>query len=181
MNRLFLLGVLLVVAVSASFGQIAYKMGDQNVNGFLGLGGLAGVYGDSDLPPLGVGYDFGYNENISIGGLVGYSSSTQPVGFGSWQFKYTYIIIGARGTYHYDLMHKDNIDTYGGIMIGYNIVSFSEENKPSGSLFNFSGSGSYLLYGGFIGGRYYFTPNLAAQLELGYGVGLLSIGISYKL
>ena len=41
-------------------------------------------------------------------------------------------------------------------------------------------SASYLEFGGFVGGRYYFSPNLAAQAELGYGLGILNIGIAYK-
>ena len=38
-----------------------------------------------------------------------------------------------------------------------------------------------LVYAGFIGARYYFTPKLAAMAELGYGIAILNIGVSFKL
>ncbi len=177
MKRLLLVAFAVVLTSSLMFGQIAYKMGENNASGFVGLGGLAGLYGTSTLPAIGGSYEVGYNENISIGGLAGISGSEQDLGFFG-KFKYTYIIIGGRGLYHYDLMHNEKIDTYGGVMLGYNIVSSSYDGNY-GSLY--TASGSYLAYGGFIGGRYYFSPNLSAQAELGYGLGLLSVGLSYKM
>ena len=177
MKRILLLCALFVLVVSVSMGQIAYKQGDMVVSGMLGLGGVAGVYGESGMPPISASVDYGFNENISIGGLAGITTSEESYLIGG-KWKYTYIIIGARGAYHYDFLHKDNIDTYGGIMIGYNIVSSSWEGTGSGL---YGASGSYLLYGGFIGGRYYFMPNLAAQVELGYGMGYITIGVAYKL
>ena len=35
-------------------------------------------------------------------------------------------------------------------------------------------------WGWFIGGRYYFTDNLAAMLELGYSATYVNIGVAYK-
>lgn len=181
MKRFLLLAVVLTMAASISFAQIAYKKGDQVITGGLGLGTVAGAYGDVTIPPIAATYEFGYNENISIGGLVGISGSEQAYNlglFGSWKWKYTYIVIGARGAYHYDFMKNENIDTYGGIMIGYNIVSVSEEGT---ALPGYSVGGSYLAYGGFAGIRYYFSPNLAAYGEIGYGLGIINVGIAYKM
>jgi hypothetical protein len=180
MKKFYLLVIALLVLSAVSFGQIAYKMGDNNVSGMLGLGGYGGLYGTSTMPAIAASYEMGYNENFSIGGLAGITGSEFPI-LGAWKWKYTYILIGARGAYHYDLLHKDNIDTYGGAMLGYNIVSFSEEGAPVGGINFFTAGASYLSYGGFVGGRYYFSPNLAAQAELGFGIGLLTIGISYKM
>jgi hypothetical protein len=66
------------------------------------------------------------------------------------------------------------------LILGYNIVSSSVSSSNSG-LYSASESGSYLLFGGSLGARYWFTPKLAGQVELGYGVGLLSLGIAYKI
>ena len=41
---------------------------------------------------------------------------------------YAYFVLGARAAYHLKL-ESPKIDPYGGIMLGYNIVSFDE---PSG-------------------------------------------------
>lgn len=177
MKNLFLVVVALVLVSSMMFGQIAYKAGDQNVSAVVGLGGFAGVYGTSSMPAIAASYEMGLNENISVGGIVGYTGSEESNSF--VKVEYSYILVGARGAYHYDLLHNEKIDTYGGIMLGYNIVSSTVTSTFPG--FGAAASSSYLAFGGFIGGRYYFTPQLAAQAELGYGIGLLTIGVSYKL
>jgi hypothetical protein len=180
MKRILLLSVLVVFIASLSFGQMAYKKGDQVINLGIGLGGFAGVYGSGGIAITG-GYENAINENISLGGVVGYSSSSQDV-FAGYGWKYTYILIGARGAYHVDLLHNPNIDTYGGVLLGYNIVSASETGThPNNSFGLYSASASYLAIGVFIGGRYYFNPKWAVQAELGYGLGILNIGIAYKL
>ncbi len=181
MKRVLFVAILLVVAMSVSFSQMAYKKGDQNVSAMIGLGGVGGLYGSSTLPALSVSYDYGYNENISFGGIAGYAGSSEDFFYG--KIKYSYIIIAARGAYHLDLLHNPNVDTYGGIMLGYNIVSASTEwnSGYSGFGYNFAASSSYMIFGGYVGGRYYFSPNLAVQAELGYGLGIFNIGVSYKL
>jgi hypothetical protein len=180
MKRILLISMLLVIIVSLSFSQIAYKKGDQVVNLGIGLGGFAGAYGTGGIAITG-GYEYGVNENISLGGVIGYSSSSDDYFDGT--AKYTYFLIGARGAYHYDLFHNPNIDTYGGILLGYNIVSSSWtwNDGYSGYGYSFSASSSYLEYGLFVGGRYYFDPHWAVQAELGYGLGILNIGVAYKL
>lgn len=167
MKRVLTVSMLLLVIVFFAQAQMAYKQGDQ----------VAGVYGSGGFPPISVAYETGLTENISVGGLLGYTTSEES--YWTWKWTYSYIIIAARGAYHIDLFHKSNIDTYGGLLLGYNIVSSSVEGP--GTAWGYSAGGSYLLFGGFIGGRYYFSPKLAAQAELGYGMGYLTIGISYKL
>jgi hypothetical protein len=167
MKRILLLSVLVIFIASMSFGQMAYNKGDQVVSLGLGLGGLAGGYGSSGVAITG-GYEYGIHENISLGGIVSYASSSDLV------VTITNIVIGARGAYHIDLLHKDNIDTYGGLMLGYNIVS---SNLPAGWGWTYP---SYMFFGLFAGGRYYFNPNLAVQAELGWGLGFLNVGIAYK-
>jgi hypothetical protein len=181
MKRILLISVLMILALSISFSQIAYKKGDQVVNLGIGIGGFAGAYGSGGIAITG-GYENAINENISLGGVVGYSSSTETI-YGDYGWKYTYILIGARGAYHYDLLHNPNVDTYGGVLLGYNIVSSSTTgSNPYGSYWsNYSASASYLEFGLFAGARYYFNPKLAVQAELGYGLGILNIGIAYKL
>ena len=180
MKRILLISFLLVLAISISLSQMAYKKGDQVVNLGLGIGGFAGAYGSNNVAITG-GYETGVNENISVGGVIGYSSSTQTI-WGDYGWKYSYIVIGVRGAYHVDLLHNPNIDTYGGLMLGYNIVSSSSTGTiPSYGYVATSASSSFLEYGLFVGGRYYFDPHWAVQAELGYGLGVLNIGVAYKL
>ena len=182
MKRILLVAVLLVVAISMSFSQMAYNKGDQVINLGLGIGGFAGAYGTGGIAITG-GYENAITENISLGGVVGYSSSSETV-YGDYGWKYTYILIGARGAYHLDLLHNPKIDTYGGILLGYNIVSASATGtQPTYygyGVETYSASASYLEFGIFVGGRYYFDPHWAVQAELGYGMGILNVGIAYK-
>jgi len=179
MKRILILSLLVVLVASLSFAQMAYKKGDQVVNVGLGIGGFAGVYGSGGIAITG-GYENAVTENISLGGVVGYSSSSETV-FGDYGWKYTYILIGARGAYHADLLHNPNIDTYGGILLGYNIVSSTATGTvPYFGYVAASASASYLEFGVFIGGRYYLDPHWAIQAELGYGLGILNVGVAYK-
>ncbi|HEY4612247.1 MAG TPA: hypothetical protein VII11_04635, partial [Bacteroidota bacterium] len=87
---------------------------------------------------------------------------------------------GGRGAYHFlDLFKDSKIDSYAGLTVGYNIVSWKEVGTPVGV--TYSASGSYLIYGLHAGLRYYFNDKLAVQGEIGYGLGLLNLGIAYKL
>lgn len=72
----------------------------------------------------------------------------------------------------------DDLDLYGGLTLGNNIISVT---APSGTITGYSAQGSYLLYGFHIGGRYYFSPTIGAFLELGYGVGYIMAGITFKM
>lgn len=179
MRKLF--SILFVVAVLAgvSFGQ-GYQKGVNNLNIGIGLGDVYGVYGSQDFPPISVGLQFGIHEKISVGGILGYSSSSYDLGgwYGKdYKWTYHYIIVGARGEYHF-MEPSDKFDIYGGVTLGYNIVSVSE---PSGYAGGYSSEGSYLFYGFHAGARYAFTPKIGAYAEIGYGLGIVNLGINFKL
>jgi hypothetical protein len=183
MKRIILVSLFLVIVAGLSFGQMAYKQGDNVIYAGIGIGGVAGAYGTGGLP-IFAGYEYGLEKNISLGGMIGYSSSSEEyAGWGgTYGWDYSYILIGARGAYHLDLIHKKEWDTYGGVMLGYSIVSASSTGSSIyGSYGAASASSSYFIFGVFVGGRYYFNPNWAVQAELGYGIGILSIGVAYKL
>lgn len=170
--------LLLIFLVAISYGQV-YKKGTNNLS--IGIGpGLQGIYGSMDIPAISVGYQAGLHKNFSVGGIVGYSSSTYGYSYlnSNYEWKYSYIIIGARGEYHFTEVDLENTDLYGGVTIGYNIVSVSE---PSGTIYGYSAEGSYFLYGFHVGGKYYFSPTVGGFLELGYGVGYIIAGVTFKL
>jgi hypothetical protein len=180
MKKLLSVSIFIVIAAAISFGQ-TYKKGDNNLN--IGIGpGLAGIYGSMSVPSISAGYQVGVHQKFSVGGIVGYSSSSYDEGtyYGvDYKWTYTYIFIGGRGEYHFIDADIENLDIYAGITLGYNIVSVS---SPSNTLYgNYTAEGSYLLYGFHAGGRYYFTPKIGAFLELGYGVGYIVAGVTFRL
>ena len=174
--------VAIVVGLNAEY-PTAFQPGEKIVQAGLGFG-MMGLYGDLVIPPISFSVDIakeieGYP--ISFGGLIGIAKSEYDWSYWTDEYKwtYTYFVLGARAAYHLKL-ESPKIDPYGGIMIGYNIVSFKE---PSGwdPSYNYSGGNSYLMYGFYGGARYFFNPKMAVYAELGYGFGYLNLGISYKL
>ena len=169
-----LISVLIVLILSASLFAEPFNKGDKV--GQIGIGfGHAGVYGDMGFPPISAGLQFGVEKNISVGGIVGFSSSSY--GLDEWKWTYSYIFIGARGEYHF-LEDSQNMDGYAGVTLGYNIVSVS---APSGYDGYYGVGASYALTGIHVGLRYYFNPQWAVFGELGYGVSYITVGAAIKL
>jgi len=154
----------------------------------IGLGGnlYSGSGYSSKIPPISVHYEYCVKDNLfdeksslGIGAMLGYTSAKwEYSGWGgSYGWKYTSIIVGAKGALHYAFV--DKLDTYAGLMLGYNIVSAKEIGDwGTGTTYKASGSAATSYF--FIGGRYYFSDNLAAFAELGYGMAILNLGITLK-
>lgn len=173
-----LLSVIIAVAALSVNAQskVSFDKATSYVHAGIGFGG--GFYsGSVTLPPLSVSYEKAVTDKISVGGILGYSSSQYTYKFGgsAYRWKYSYILIGARGNYHFATSEK--LDPYVGLTLGYNIVSV----KSPGQIQGYSAKGSALLFGGQIGANYYFSTNTGAFAELGYGIGVLTIGLTFRL
>ncbi len=175
---------ILIVNLNAEY-PTAFQPGEKIVQAGLGFG-MMGVYGDVVIPPISVSIDMakeieGYP--ISYGAIIGLAQS--EYGWSStyytdeWKWTYTYFLLGARAAYHLK-MKSDKIDPYGGLMLGYNIVSVKEPSNyyVTGG---YSSKSSYMMYGFYGGARYFFNPKMAVYAELGYGFGYLNLGLSFKL
>jgi len=121
--------------------------------------------------------------NLGVGAYFNYfGSSSDFAGFSStgvattYTWKYTNIVLGGRALAHYQLMPK--LDTYAGVMIGYDI--FGAKLSPENSNIPATAA-SFVFYGGVAGIRYEFSPKLGVYLEGGSAsVSNASIGIAYK-
>ncbi len=183
MKRIYTLvaGIMAACLLSVSaFAQSPYSKGVKI--GQVGIGyGFAGIYGSTDFPPISVGFQYGLEDKISIGGIIGYTSSSYD--FGSWygtdyKWTYSYILIGARGEYHF-LDNSENMDGYGGATLGYAITSVSTPSGYYGG--GYTAGTSYMLFGVHVGLRYYLSPTVAIFGEAGYGVGYITAGVAFKL
>jgi hypothetical protein len=185
-NILFVAAMLTALLGASSFAKNGYDPTMKVAQFGIGVGGLGGFYGSSNLPVLTAGLDFGIDKMFSAGGRIGYTSSTfeNPYFIAAtraiYRWKYTYITIAGRGSYHYPI-ENEKLDLYGGVDLGYNIVSSKYDGDVAGRLYAASASGSYMFFGVHVGGRYYFSQSLAAFGELGYGYGILNVGISLKI
>lgn len=173
------------VILSLAIAAIAFTANAQKSTGdafdkstsylHFGVGFGGGFYtGTVTLPPISISYEKAVSDKISVGGILGYSSSKYSY-FNDESYKYTYFLIGARGNYHFATSEK--LDPYVGATLGYNIISVT---APSSQSSDYTAKGSSLLFGAQIGANYYFSPNLGAFAELGYGIGILTIGLSAK-
>ncbi len=175
---LFAFGFLTMNAQTPTFVK-----GDKVLNLCVGLGSgyYAGGGYNSRTPALSGSLEVGILDNIldkgsiGIGGFVGYSSAKyEYVGYG---WKYTHLVIAARGTFHYPFI--DKLDTYAGLGLGYNAVTSKEIGNWPGSS-NYTATGSSPYFAGFIGGRYYFSNTFAGVVELGSGIAYLNFGLALK-
>jgi hypothetical protein len=176
--KLFFAVAGLLALSSATFAQKAYQEGSNVINAGIGLGATYWGSGYSNGVSLVGSYEHGVTDNISVGGILGYSHSSFSGTSSGVPFNYsaTGILIGARGSYHF--LTTDQIDPYAGADLGYVIVSSSSSNNNV--TYN-SAKGSGLGFGIHGGVRYYFNPGLGVFGELGIGsFYILALGVSFK-
>lgn len=177
MKKLLLLLFVAVFSLTQLLAQEStFKQGDKVLNLGIGFGStFYGSYYTSHTPALSASFEVGVKDgildkgSIGVGGYLGYSSAT-------WAnyYKTSNFIIGARGSFHYPLVNK--LDTYTGLLLGYNIYSYKYESTFVGS----AGSSSGLAFAWFAGARYYFSNKIAAFAEIGYGISYLTLGVAFK-
>lgn len=145
----------------------------------LGIGvGSAYAYSGSTMgvPPIHASLEVGVTDKIGVGGLIGYTSSNYKETYFDYSWKFSYLIIGARGAYHF--YNEDKWDAYGGLMLGYNVASAKwESNDPdlNESTYGEPSVGGIAL-GAFVGARYGLGDSGAIFAELGYSIAWLSLG-----
>lgn len=188
MKKLFVLGVAFMLSIPAMHAQESmFNLDDQVLNLGIGLGNtlyIGGLGYSMGVPPLSISYEKAIKDEIlekgviGVGGYLGYSSYKYRYDYGTtvWGWNYSNIVVGAIGAFHYPLI--DKLDTYAGVLLGYNINT-SREYGDVGS--NTAGSYGGLVFSGYIGGRYYFSEKFAAFAQLGYGIAYLTLGVSIKL
>lgn len=182
---------LLVVAMFAlpliRAQESAFELGDKVVSLGIGFGSslYSGAYYSSGIPPISISYEQAVVDEIlekgviGVGGTVGYTSYKYRYDYfgGTYGWNYSTIYFGVTGGFHYPLV--DKLDTYVGVGIGYRILTTNEYGDIPGTEYS-SASGGF--QGAFVvGGRYYFTDNLAAFLQFGYSIAYVNLGISIKL
>ncbi len=173
----------LFIVASTSYGQ-QFEKGTNMLSVGVGLGSsLGGFSYGSQMPALSLNYergvwDIGGPGVISLGGYAG-RKSFKYSGSGYTE-KWNYTIIGVRSAYHYNGIKSDKFDVYGGVMLSYNILDYSYKDAGGNNINSGGNYGSAAGFTLYAGGRYFFSPNIAAYAELGYGVSYLTLGLTFK-
>ena len=120
---------------------------------------------------------FNDKSSLGIGGLFGFATKKTGLGNG-YGWKYNHILLGARGALHYQLV--DNLDTYAGLMMGYDIGTVKWYGDTAFNLGKSSAGGFLAAF--HAGARYYFANNFGASAEFGggYGIAYLQLGVAFK-
>lgn len=162
------------------------------INLGLGLGSFYGLNSysfsgasSSSIPPISISVDFPSKKTagLTLGGYLGYTSNKLTVTdnfFGSYGWRSSYFIIGARGTYSYNLFNSEKTIPYGTVMLGYNVARSSYFGDD---VFNdsYSAAAGGFTYSGAIGIRHMFNNKTGAFAELGYGIAYFTAGLSLKM
>lgn len=182
MKKFLLPLIAIALFIMQGYSQDIFIKGDRVLNLSVGLG--SGLYRGSAYssvtPAIAASYEvavkdelFDANSSLGVGGYLGYTGAKQN--FSGGNYKYSDIILGARGAVHYQFI--DNLDTYAGLMLGYDIVN----SKTTGTSIDVSASASGFVLDIFVGGRYYFSDNIAGLVEIGSGISYFNIGVAIKL
>lgn len=182
MKKHLLAAVIVIVSSISVFAQ-TFEQGKKYAH--LGIGiGSAYSFSDSKMgiPPIHASLEVGITENIGIGGLVGYTSSKYEQSFlgDSYSWKFSYLILGARGAYHFTTVEQ--CDLYAGVMLGYNVASakFESTNSELEKYVTEPKVGG-VAYAGFVGARKNIGENFTIFGELGYSIAYLSAGVCFNL
>ncbi|MCX6328875.1 MAG: hypothetical protein NTZ85_05065 [Bacteroidia bacterium] len=175
------LSVVLFTASQLMAQDPSFQKGDNVINLGIGLGSTMyfGTGYRMAVPPVSASYEFCIIDGIAKKGAVGIAPyigfSSYKYKYEDWGWRYTNIILGVRGAFHYPFV--DKLDTYAGIMLGYDIITWKEIGDAGDNTADAPGS---FVHSEFIGARYYFANNFAAFAELGYGISWFTVGMSFK-
>lgn len=176
---------LLCALFSLTLASAQFEEGDMVANFGIGIGGFYanGSGYSTKIPPIDLSGEFFIMENLSVGGFIGGSKSEYNYKiprYGDYEtISYSYFNIGALGNYHF--VNEDKFNVYAGARLGYVNLSLDYDADEIGDgIDDLDARGSGVLLGAHVGGRYFFTDAFAANAELGYGIAVLKIGVSYK-
>lgn len=152
-----------------SFGE-----GTSVVNLGVGIGTFywgSGVTNSLGINPT-ISYEYGVTDKFGVGGNLSYSAAKYSAN--GFSVKYSGLLIGPRGAYHF--ANSVKFDPYVGATLGYVIVSVKDNSGG-----NYTAKGSGLGLGIFLGGRYYPSSSVGIHAEIGYtSFSFLTAGVTFR-
>jgi hypothetical protein len=162
--RLAVVGSCLAVLAAAPLSAQAFTAGTNYIGPAVSLS----TYGSS-AEFLG-NFEHAINDKWGWGISVGYFS------YGDAVFSYKVIPIAGTAAYHF-AVSNEKLDPFVGGTVGFFIWNCSVDGASCGA----GGVSHGLLIGGFGGVRYWTSEKLALSARAGFGVGILSVGVDFKM
>jgi len=154
--------------------------------GQVGLGVASPYYysgTDGLFPPIHLSAEYGIDPNISVGGIFGYAASRYKHSDyrGTYSYRLSYRIFGARGSYHF--YNTEDMDIYAGAMLGVNISnsSLTETSGIYNTQVSDKPTSGGVVLGAYAGMRYRLNNNIAAFGEIGYSVSWVTLGVAFMI
>lgn len=166
--------VLILACTTFGLAQVnaqAIEKGNSLITLQVGLAGTFAVSGaDTSISPT-LTYEYAVMDQLTVGAFGSYASAEYE--YPNYTWKWTYIFAGAVGNYHF--VNTDKFDVYAGARLGFISVSFDDDGTglPDPS----SGGFGYVAQ---VGARYFFTPNIALNAEVGYGFTIARAGVTFQ-
>jgi opacity protein-like surface antigen len=154
-------------------------------------------YKTSSFGPIASSYEYMITDKIGIGAGFNYASASatwtqedQNFNFSTgavttniyeYTWKLTVIQFLGRANYHFPIKN-DKLDLYGGLGLGFTNFGTSWESTDPDfdkNSYNISLSSPF-GYSLNLGARYFFTNNIGAYAELGYGISYFNAGLAFK-
>ncbi len=191
MNRLVFFLMLLVAPPLLNAQDKAYVQGDKILNAGISLGYYGyGYLGDRSgvTLPLNASLEYGITEEISAGAYVGYArwSYRYNTGFGEGEYSWSFLTVGARGSFHYTSIlneltdgdiNEEKVDLYVSVLLGLEFRSYNDDDD----LNVYDSNETVLRFGPNLGVRYLLSKNIGVYLEGGRGTfGWLNFGITAR-
>jgi hypothetical protein len=139
--------------------------------------------GISGTLSLGAGGEILVTERGRVGpGAIGVGAAADIYRYGErygtlGDWSVTVVPVGAYANYHFPLADR-RFDPYVGLGLGYAVVSARARVAGGGA--GASGRASEPFTFGHLGARYFVGPRFAVQAQTGWGLGGLSVGVSWK-
>lgn len=180
----------LTVPILAQSQDNAYQKGDKllNIGTSLGYYGY-GYFGNKSgfTLPVNASFEYGITDQVSVGPYVGYArwSYEYNVGAGNTKYSWSFLAVGARGTFHYTELlneltggdiNEEKIDLYVSILMGLEFRSYKDDSG-----YDYYSNDTVLKLGPNVGVRYLLSKNIGVYAEGGRGsFGWLNFGFSAK-
>ena len=176
-----------------------FVRGDNVLGVNVGFGGHGHKYGykmkhDCVMFPLQVSYErcvadglIDGNASIGVGGNVSFGTRSGSLKGEAEGVKYkdkwrnNCLDVAVFSNFHYQFV--DKLDTYMGMQIGGGTGFSKWKHKVNGEKdAKSTGSSADIVWGMYVGARYYIAPSFAVAAELGGGIhtSILKVGVSYR-
>jgi len=190
MKTVNLLGVIAISALTffsnsatAQKSENIMEMGTITVN--IGVGAGRSGYAYNGYNGAGLGYGTGFGTKVAIErGMWELGPGVLTLGLEAGasfskagSYKSNIIVVAARSAYHFG-WNVTNLDTYAGVSAG---PGFRSSDYYAGNNVYATKHDVTVAPGFFVGGSYFFSPNIGVNVEAGYDITVIQGGLVFKL